>query len=151
MIQAWLQEEQFSIEQYDAQALLAAFQEEMRAGRAGEPSSLPMLPSYIGPVEQITPQTVAFIDAGGTHLRIGLATFNAQAEIQLHEVSEQAMPGARNRSQPPNSMRSLWIVWRSFPIDLSASVSVFPIRRKSHPTEMDGCSSGLKRLRYPNS
>ena len=93
MIDAWLKEEQFSAEEYNAVELLHAFEQEMKAGLAGERSSLPMLPSYIKPVEQIEPQTVAFIDAGGTNLRVGLATFDAAGEVHFSDVHEQEMPG----------------------------------------------------------
>ena len=53
MIDAWLKEEQFSAEEYNAVELLHAFQQEMQAGLAGERSSLPMLPSYINPLNRL--------------------------------------------------------------------------------------------------
>ena len=90
---AWLKTEQFSAENYNAIELLNSFQQEMQAGLQGKKSSLPMLSSHIKPVEDIEPQTVAFIDAGGTNLRVGLATVDAEGEVHFSHVHEQEMPG----------------------------------------------------------
>ncbi|MEE9368224.1 MAG: hypothetical protein V3V05_05095 [Pontiella sp.] len=93
-IKAWLKEQLVSVEAYKPEALLASFLEEMEKGLNGEASSLAMIPAYVGTQRNIPAgKSVAVIDAGGTNLRIGLATFNDAGEIELSSFSKQAMPG----------------------------------------------------------
>ncbi len=93
-ISAWLKEQMIATEAYDADALLASFLGEMEKGLAGEASSLAMIPAYVGTDRKVPSETsVAVIDAGGTNLRICMARFDAQGEIQLSGFSKHPMPG----------------------------------------------------------
>ncbi len=93
-IKVWLKEQMVSAEAYNTDLLLGDFLNEMEKGLNGESSSLPMIPAYVG-IEASVPvgESVAVIDAGGTNLRIGLASFNEAGEIELSNFSKQAMPG----------------------------------------------------------
>ena len=93
-ISAWLREQMVAPEAYDAAKLVAGFLDEMEKGLAGTGSSLAMIPAYVdtaGLVPKNRP--VAVIDAGGTNLRIGLASFNESGEIALSNFTKQPMPG----------------------------------------------------------
>ena len=92
-IEAWLRDEGLSAAAFDGAALLASFQAEMEAGLAGEVSSLAMLPTYLSPLAEGVEGTVAFVDAGGTNLRTGLAVVDATGQVTLEGVVKQAMPG----------------------------------------------------------
>ncbi len=93
-INTWLKEQMISAEAYDADALLVSFLDEMERGLNGEASSLAMIPAYVGTDCSVPAgKSVAVIDAGGTNLRICLATFSATGEIELSNFSKQAMPG----------------------------------------------------------
>ncbi|MBR4476825.1 MAG: hexokinase [Kiritimatiellae bacterium] len=77
----------------DRDALIAAFVSEMDKGLAGKPSSLPMIPSYIG-VDGKVPQgaKVAVLDAGGTNFRSGVVTIPPKVEERVN----QPMPGVKS-------------------------------------------------------
>lgn len=106
-ILAWLKEHGVSAEAYDAEALLTSFLDEMEKGLAGAPSSLAMIPAYVG-TDGIVPAhtSVAVIDAGGTNLRIGLACFDDAGIIQLSGFSKQPMPG-RDHEQTADEFYSV--------------------------------------------
>jgi hexokinase len=93
-INSWLKERMVSSEAYDANELLSNFLSEMEKGLNGESSSLAMIPAYVG-AESAVPvgKKVAVIDAGGTNLRICLAQFDEQGEVELSGFSKQPMPG----------------------------------------------------------
>ena len=93
-INAWLKGQLISAEAYDADVLLASFLSEMDKGLSGDASSLAMIPAYVGTEGDVpVGKPVAVIDAGGTNLRIGIATFNEAGAIELTHFSKQAMPG----------------------------------------------------------
>jgi hexokinase len=93
-IKAWLREQMISAKAYDADALLESFLDEMDKGLNGEASSLAMIPAYVGTEKRIPGGApVAVIDAGGTNLRICIARFDGQGDIQISSFSKQAMPG----------------------------------------------------------
>ncbi|MEI6892513.1 MAG: hypothetical protein V5783_10115 [Pontiella sp.] len=94
MIKTWLKTQLVSAEAYQAEELLKSFLSEMKRGLAGTGSSLAMIPAYVGVDGQVpTGKPVAVIDAGGTNLRICLATFNDAGEVELSNFSKQPMPG----------------------------------------------------------
>jgi hexokinase len=65
-------------ESVDVERMLADFHAEMEAGLAGKPSSLAMIPTYLSAdVEVPADKPVIALDAGGTHLRIALVSFDA--------------------------------------------------------------------------
>ena len=93
-IKAWLNEQMVSADTYVAEELLASFLGEMDNGLAGDASSVAMIPAYVG-AEGTVPvgKPVAVIDAGGTNLRVCIATFNEEGEVELSGFSKQPMPG----------------------------------------------------------
>jgi len=98
-INGWLREQMVSAEAYDADVLIDRFLNEMEKGLDGAASSLAMIPAYVGIEGKIPPgQPVAVIDAGGTNLRVCIARFDGQGNIQLSDFSKQPMPG-RDREQ----------------------------------------------------
>ena len=81
----------------DRAALIAAFQKEMEAGLAGEPSSLKMIPTFTsstGEVRKDTPVTV--LDAGGTNLRGATVTVTSSGEMLIEHKEKGEMPGAKS-------------------------------------------------------
>ncbi len=73
-------------------ALIASFVSEMQKGLKGEPSSLLMVPTYVG-VDGKIPQgtTAAVLDAGGTNFRGGVVS----VPPMIAEKRNQPMPGTK--------------------------------------------------------
>ncbi len=93
-IGAFLKHYGFQQDAIDAEGLLRDFEREMEAGLAGQPSSLPMIPTYIStgkPIRADTP--VIVLDAGGTHLRVGLVSFDAHGTPTISRLTKHRMPG----------------------------------------------------------
>ena len=84
----------------NANKILDSFIQEMNLGLSKKKSSLAMLNSYIKPSLDWKNETVAVIDAGGTNLRIGLATINHNGNIDLHNFTKIDMPGRKNEIEP---------------------------------------------------
>ncbi|MEG0036084.1 MAG: hypothetical protein RR743_05425 [Oscillospiraceae bacterium] len=79
----------------DIRETAARFEDEMEAGLRGAPSSLRMIPTYIGANGEPPEDTpVIAIDAGGTNLRVGLVRFHGGVP-QVSRVTRCAMPGSR--------------------------------------------------------
>jgi len=80
----------------DRAALIAAFQKEMEAGLAGEPSSLAMIPTYTSPYGEIKKDTpVSVLDAGGTNLRGATVEFPSDGSpAKIDHKEKGQMPGA---------------------------------------------------------
>lgn len=94
MIRTWLKNQLVSADVYNSEELLKNFLGEMEKGLAGDESSLAMIPAYVGAEGQVpVGKSVAVIDAGGTNLRICIATFNEAGEVELTGFSKQPMPG----------------------------------------------------------
>lgn len=75
--------------------LCAYFLREMKAGLAGEPSSLPMIPSYCSPDgKPKAGQKVVVIDAGGTNLRTCIVEFSPELKPEIKEFKKTRMPGS---------------------------------------------------------
>ena len=92
-IELWLMEQRLSAGAYEGAEMLESFRVEMEAGLAGASSSLAMLPTYLTPLAEGIEGTVAFVDAGGTNLRTGLAVVDARGQVTLEQVVKRAMPG----------------------------------------------------------
>lgn len=72
------------------------FRQEMQNGLAGKPSSLQMIPAYIGSDFSVEPgDYVIAIDAGGTNLRISLIQFDENTFPQIKEIRRHPMPGVQ--------------------------------------------------------
>ena len=84
----------------NANKILDSFIQEMSLGLSKKKSSLAMLNSYIKPSLDWKNETVAVIDAGGTNLRIGLATINHNGNIDLHNFTKIDMPGRKKEIEP---------------------------------------------------
>lgn len=71
---------------------------EMERGLRGEPSTLPMLPSYLYPVSSVPPgKTVIALDAGGTNLRSALVRFDEQGKAIAENTIKTHMPGTKGQ------------------------------------------------------
>ncbi|MBT3192673.1 MAG: hexokinase [Verrucomicrobia bacterium] len=92
----WLREQHVAADLYDPEELISNFMAEMESGLGGRPSSLAMIPAYVG-TEQSVPRNkpVAVIDAGGTNLRVCLASFDLEGNIELSMFSKQPMLGTQ--------------------------------------------------------
>lgn len=78
---------EFSFSLSDAQNLITAFHEEMRLGLAGKPSSLKMLPAYIGrPSGRERGQFLA-LDLGGTNLRVLAVALDGRGDARVTAAS----------------------------------------------------------------
>lgn len=76
----------------DRNALISTFVSEMEKGLAGEPSSLPMIPSYVGVDGKIPQGTkAAVLDAGGTNFRSGVVAIPPSVESRVNKP----MPGVK--------------------------------------------------------
>ncbi len=88
-----LRENGFTLaEEMDRQGLLAQFISEMEKGLKGEPSSLMMIPTYVGVNGKIPQGSKAVVlDAGGTNFRGGIVSIPPAIE----EKCNQPMPGTK--------------------------------------------------------
>ena len=90
----FLEENNFTVaEKIDRQAMIATFLSEMEKGLKGEPSSLRMIPTYVG-VNGKIPQgaKAAVLDAGGTNFRSAVVSIPPTIEDKMN----QPMPGAKS-------------------------------------------------------
>jgi len=83
-------------ESVDIGAAAPAFLRDMRAGLAGERSSLRMIPTYLS-AEGRLPLDVpaAVIDAGGTNFRTALVTFT-ESGAEIGRFTQSSMPGSES-------------------------------------------------------
>ena len=88
----------FHYDRFDPGSLVEDVLYEMERGLKGEPSSLPMLPTYLNPMTKITPgKTVIALDAGGTNLRSALIQFDENGKAIEWDNIKAPMPGTRGR------------------------------------------------------
>jgi hexokinase len=78
----------------DLEWLLNTFLVEMDRGLKGEPSSLPMIPTFI-PGDHPLPRErrVVVLDAGGTNLRLAAVSFDAASRPTIERFEKYRMPG----------------------------------------------------------
>ena len=82
----------------DPYALVKDLVMEMERGLRGDASTLPMLPSYIKPVNQPPRgKTVVALDAGGTNLRAARIRFDPEGKLVEEESRKAAMPGTKGQ------------------------------------------------------
>ena len=80
--------------QTDMELFIKNIRTEMERGLEGKPSSLKMIPSYIGAHGEIRlNEPVIAIDAGGTNMRTGLVSFT-EAGLKLEHFKKCPMPGS---------------------------------------------------------
>ena len=78
----------------DRQNLIALFLSEMEKGLRGEPSSLRMIPSYVGVDGKVNPgEKAAVLDAGGTNFRSAVVSIPPKIE----DRNNKPMPGSQSQ------------------------------------------------------
>jgi len=89
----FLKENEFtSAAEIDRQAMIAAFISEMEKGLKGEPSSLMMIPTYVGVNGKIPEGAkAAVLDAGGTNFRGGIVEIPPKIDFR----ENRPMPGTK--------------------------------------------------------
>jgi len=89
----FLKEHGFTVAaEIDRQGMISTFLSEMEKGLKGEPSSLRMIPSYVGVNGRIPEGTkAAVLDAGGTNFRSAVVSIPPKVE----DKKNQPMPGAK--------------------------------------------------------
>jgi hexokinase len=88
----------FHYDHLDPVSLVQDVLHHMERGLNGQPSSLPMIPSYISPVSHVPPgKTVLALDAGGTNLRASLVHFGENGKAMAEGTVKIPMPGTRGR------------------------------------------------------
>ncbi|MHC6202162.1 hexokinase family protein [Breznakiellaceae bacterium SP9] len=71
---------------------------DMERGLRGQSSSLPMIPTYISPVESVPAgKKIIALDAGGTNLRAALVSFDDAGTAQSSSLQKVPMPGTQGR------------------------------------------------------
>ena len=80
--------------QVDLEALCGTFAEEMERGLAGAGGSLLMIPTYLEPGGGVPRgRRVIAADAGGTHFRVGLVSFDPDGRPVIEQYRHFPMPG----------------------------------------------------------
>ena len=70
------------------------FQDEMRRGLEGSPSSLPMIPTFIETAREAPrAEKVIALDAGGTNLRVAVVSFDPAGKPVIEDLARHRMPG----------------------------------------------------------
>ncbi|MDR0399401.1 MAG: hexokinase [Treponema sp.] len=88
----------FHYDSLDPVSLMRDVLRHIERGLQGQPSSLPMIPSYISPVSHVPPgKTVLALDAGGTNLRASLIRFDERGKAAAQETKKVPMPGTQGR------------------------------------------------------
>ncbi len=94
MVKDFLLKHQLHASQYDMESIVNSMLQDMEAGLQGEPSSLPMIPSFITLLEDIpVGEPLIVLDAGGTNFRSSLVTFLENGEITMEGFQKRPMPG----------------------------------------------------------
>jgi hexokinase len=79
---------------YDTETLMQSFFSEMDKGLAGEESSLAMLDAYLHVDKGVEKnRNVIVVDAGGTNLRVGTASFDENGALQINHFQKTKMVG----------------------------------------------------------
>ncbi|MDR0998285.1 MAG: hexokinase [Treponema sp.] len=88
----------FHYDNLDPVSLMKDVLYHMERGLNGQPSSLPMIPSYIIPISHVPPgKTVLALDAGGTNLRASLVHFGENGKALAEGTVKIPMPGTQGR------------------------------------------------------
>ena len=104
-------------------ALIGAFISEMEKGLAGEPSSLAMIPTYVGVNGKVPPGAkAAVLDAGGTNFRSAVVSIPPKIENKVN----QPMPGTKGEVDEEAFYNAFASEVRSTP-----TPSTRPLRKKS--------------------
>jgi hexokinase len=94
MVKKFLSRYRLLAAQYDADAIVAAFHEEMDNGLAGKPSSLAMIPSHITvPDSPPKNRKIIVLDAGGTNFRAAVVRFDETSAPHIDYFANNPMPG----------------------------------------------------------
>ncbi len=83
-----------SASRIDFPRLCRAFQQEMKRGLDGQPSSLPLIPTFIETSREVPRGAkVIALDAGGTNLRVAVVSFDAAGKPVIEDLARHRMPG----------------------------------------------------------
>ena len=80
--------------QINLDSTLNDFLGQMTAGLRGEPSSLMMIPAYIGAASDLAGKSAVVLDAGGTNLRAARIQFDEKGSPVISDFSKRPMPGS---------------------------------------------------------
>lgn len=95
-VEQFLARHTMSCAQVDGSQVMAAFQQAMTAGLAGQLSSLMMIPTYVGLPERLPKgEKVLVMDAGGTNLRSALVHLDEEYCPIIDHFNKVAMPGTQ--------------------------------------------------------
>ena len=131
----------------DRQALISTFLSEMEKGLRGEPSSLLMIPTYVG-VDGKIPEgaKAAVLDAGGTNFRGGIVTIPPA----ISDKQNQPMPGTKGLVDKDTFYRAFADeIRRARRRRRSAGAS--PIRPRRRPSSTRSSCTGRRTSRRPRS
>ena len=81
--------------QINLDSTLNDFLGQMTAGLRGEPSSLMMIPAYIGAASDLAGKSAVVLDAGGTNLRAARIQFDEKGSPVISDFSKRPMPGSQ--------------------------------------------------------
>ena len=95
-VQDFLERHMLDADQISMDSLCDMFISEMKAGLAGKPSSLAMIPSFCSPdARPKAGEAVLVIDAGGTNFRTCLVTFDKSLNPVISDFRKSSMPGIK--------------------------------------------------------
>ena len=82
------------VTQFDMEKICGVYFSEMKEGLCGRESSLAMLPAFLSPVcGNKNGRKCVVIDAGGTNLRAGIASFGENGVV-IDNFKETRLPGS---------------------------------------------------------
>ena len=94
-IQRFLTRNRVLTDRHDLAKYCRAFLEEMSRGLQGQPSTLPMIPTYIETAREVLRgERVIALDAGGTNFRAAVVSFDTEGKPVIEDLARHAMPGA---------------------------------------------------------
>lgn len=98
-VETFLEKVNMSPEAIVMETLVSDMIKEMTLGLNGEPSSLPMLPTYVDANVTIPlGESTVVLDAGGTNLRKALVSFQGDGSPAISKFSKYPMPGTQGKT-----------------------------------------------------
>jgi hexokinase len=93
-IERFMQANRITASRIDFPRLCRSFQEEMKRGLEGRPSTLPMIPTFIETSREVPRgEKVIALDAGGTNMRVAVVSFDAAGKPVVEDLARHRMPG----------------------------------------------------------
>ena len=86
------------------ETLLSEFDRQMTAGLQGTVDSLAMIPAFVDVDKAVpTAKPIIVLDAGGTNLRVAVATFDATGKATIEHFQKFPMPGTTGKTLDKNA------------------------------------------------